>query len=319
MGRLANRMIMLTALMALGGCALEPGTAEDEAAAQEEALFYPRPYSQPPVLTLYSEAGLWGTSLRVATAPVGRAEQQRLIPRTEIEAAGLLGRVSSLRLACGTRDARVVLFPDYNEGTTLWTWSPFANGHIVDCLAGQTVNVELHSAVPALADRVSSIYFVAHTTDASELSLSWLVTSAIRAALADDPTEGASPRGNARLTLRGDRTFDIRQDFELDSAACGARPGHFVLRAQLTGSTWTVSFVSRYVDPGLGDRWGCRSGMESALESGARGAAVDIAAGLNDLMPLAGSHPRHYLVPNESLRDFMLMSGGDEWVLERSL
>jgi hypothetical protein len=315
MGRLGKTTIVLGALLALAGCAMEGATAEDEAAvaAEEDLLIRGTTvFADPPTrLTVYSEAGLWGTNIDVPLTPSGTAEQIRLITKTQVEAAGLLRRISSVRLSCGARDAHVVLFNDYNTSTSLSGWSEFGTGHMVYCSAGQTVEVNLHTQAPGYADRVASIYFVQHAREVSELGLSWLVTSFWNASL-DELPDGAEASGGPRLRLRGS-SFDIRQNLRLDSFWCEERGGHFVLRATLgAGGTWTASFVSRYVDTGTGDSWGCRSEMESALESGARDAAARLAAGLNDdLMPLAGTHARHYLVPIDSMRDFSLVSGGD--------
>ncbi|MDQ3033698.1 MAG: hypothetical protein M3Y87_14875 [Myxococcota bacterium] len=313
MGRLAKLTVLLGALLAFGGCAMESGTADDELGAAEEELLFTRVgFGDPPTrLTLFSEAGLWGTQLSVALTPNGTQETIRLITKTQVESAGLLGRVSSVRLTCGARDAHVVLFNAYNTSTTISEWSEFGTGRMIYCAAGQTVDVNLHTQASGFADRVASVYFVQHARDVGELGLSWLVTTAWNAGL-DDLPSGATVDGDPRLRIRSERTFDLRQDFELDSFWCEARHGHFVLRARIDDSgVWTASFVSRYVDTGTGDRWGCRSEMESALQSGGVDAAGRLAAGLNEMMDFAGDHPRHYLIPLDSMREFLLMSGGD--------
>lgn len=317
---------------ALTGCAFDPATVEDLADAghdfegtegdigssEEELIVIPWPGASPPVLTLYSGSGLSGTQLRVTTAPSGRAEQQRLVSTTEIQNAGLLDRINSLRLACGTRDAYVVLFRESNyNAASLWSWSPVADGHVVACDAGQTVDVNLQTVAPAFAGRVSSVYFIAHATGMTEVPLATLVSAQWNGELRVDPPENATPVGYAKLTVRGTHMFDLRQDFELDHWACGARGGHFVLRATLSGSTWTVALVESFVGTSGWDwLYNCHSDMLNELTAEAQGAAAQVRVGLNDVMvQYAGQHPRHYLVPADSLRDFTLASGGDELVV----
>ena len=66
-----------------------------------------------------------------------------------------------------------------------------------------------------------------------------------------------------------------------------------------------------YVDGGWGDAWGCRSLMESNLKAEAADAAHQLADGLNDLLAFIGDHPRYYLAPYWSIREFNLYAGGE--------
>jgi hypothetical protein len=51
--------------------------------------------------------------------------------------------------------------------------------------------------------------------------------------------------------------------------------------------------------------------MESELKDAAADAAHQLRNGLNDLLTYVGDHPRYYLVPTWSIREFDLYAGGE--------
>jgi hypothetical protein len=225
--------------------------------------------------------------------------------------AGLENRISSLRLTCGGRNAHVVLFWDYNFGTTLASWSPFAHGTVVDCRAGQIVEVNLHASAPEFADRVASIYVLRHATAEDAFDLSQVLVGIWSQGL--EGLDGATQDGDPQFQVRSQSTFDLRQDLRVDSTWCAERSANFVLRATMDASGhWTAFVVSSYVDTGTGDYWGCRDAMQDGVASGAADAAQQLAAGLDQLMALtAPPHPRYYLFPGSALGVVNLGYGGE--------
>ncbi|HMJ12831.1 MAG TPA: hypothetical protein VK524_15520 [Polyangiaceae bacterium] len=310
---------LLVSSFALGGCAMDVGDGASESIESSEHELAIKgitfPQETPTTLTLYSEAGFWGTSYTAQIMPSGNNETVNMITRTQIEAAGLLDRVSSLRLTCGSRGAHVMLYNSYNTGTTLDSWSEYGTGRPVYCTPGQTVTVELHQQIPELADRVSSIYFLNHARQAKLAGFSSFVTTNWNAALQDLP-DGASANGPPRFRLTGASTFKLRQNLTLDDWKCGDRAAHFVLTAYMyQDRTFSVYVTESYVDTGWGDAWGCRDKMKSALAAGARDAAAQLRGGLQSLLQIVGTHPRYYFYPAHDLSQFDVAGGGESGII----
>jgi hypothetical protein len=266
----------------------------------------------PSQVTLFSEAGLWGDRLTIE-APVSEPiETVRLATNTDLAHANLLKRISSIRLQCGSREAQVVLFTAANM------WSEFGKyARPFYCAPGQTVDINLHTEAPELADQVGSVYFVAHARQAHGIPLSDLVTDAWTEQLADLPS-GAKADGGPRLQLIAFFAFALRQDLKLNHWACTERSANLRLFASLNqDGFFSVSVSETYVGDGTGDAWGCRGKMEDKLETAAANAAHELRDGLNALMALVGDRPRYYLAPTWSIREFDLYAGGEpagiEW------
>ena len=265
----------------------------------------------PATLTLFSEAGFWGSKLTVQIDPSTPVETVRLVTKTQIANANLLGRISAVRLKCGSRAGRVVLFNAHNTATSIGGWSPSSPGRPINCSAGETVDVNLHAEASFYADKVASVYFVAHARKATDVAFSTFVSNSWNAELANLPS-GAKAVGEAQLQLTSSTRFRLRQNLKLDDWKCGGRSAHMVLQAQMyQDQHFSVIVATTYVDTGWGDAWGCRSKMQTALKAAAINAASDLRSGLDSLMLLAGNHPRYYFVPSWSLREFDLAAGGE--------
>jgi hypothetical protein len=266
----------------------------------------------PSRVTFFSEAGLWGDSLTIE-APVSEPiETVRLVTNADLDDANLRKRISSVRLQCGSRRSQVVLFTAANM------WSEFGDAQPFDCKSCQSEEINLHTDASWIADQVGSVYFVAHAGRARSIAdiyvgqtLSTVVTNTWTQQLADLPS-GAEADGGPRLQLIGFFAFTLRQNLKLDDWKCGDRRAHFKLFASLhQHGVFSVSVSETYVDSGWGDAWGCRSKMESELKAGAADAAHQLRDGLNDLLAFVGDHPRYYLVPTWSIREFDLYAGGE--------
>lgn len=305
-------LVTTSVLSACGSASEEPGDSAVLSQAQKVVFLS----ESPTTLTLYSEPGLWGSALTIRTTPASSAEFLRLITKPQVEAAGLLGHISSLRLTCGSRAAHVMLYDSYNTGGNETTgdfaaWSEFGTGRFVSCTAGQSVAVDLHQQLPELADRVASIYFMTHARHTTEAGFSAFVKSNWSAGLANLPS-GAAADGEPQLKLLSSESFKLRQNLKLDDWRCGARGAHFVLNAMLSAERkFSVTVSEEYVDTGWGDAWGCRDGMKKKLHAGAVDAANRLAPGLDKLSAQVGAHARSYLVPFFNLSEFDLFGGGD--------
>jgi hypothetical protein len=318
---------LLVSLCGQSGCAIRAEGADDESAsateeafsladlgavsgsvlAQGELIATPTATA---TLVVYSEAGFYGDTLVQSATPTTNNEAVNLIRTTQIQSANLLGRSSSFRLVCGTRDASVVLFKDYNNGTTLHDWSEFSVGHAFSCKANQTLSVNLHQEAPELADNVGSIYLVSHARQAFEAGFSAFVRSNWNQSI------GSSADGDVQLKLDGQNSFVLRQFLNVDSWECEERGAILGLRAIMNQDrTFSVSVIEVYVDTGWGDSWGCRDGMTDGVRSAGVAAAAQLAGGLYNLTALAGTHPHYYFVPGYTMREFDLVGGGDRPVI----
>lgn len=310
-------LAMVFSTLALAGCAygddgqaFEAGAEEEVAESEDELLWGALVQEVPSTLTFYENQDFTGASYTVQVDATTN-ENVRLIPKTEIESAGMLSRVSAVRLACGTRAANVTLFDAWNTGTSLGSWSPYSKAAMLSCAANQVQQKNLHYDAPELADRVASVYFVGHASKSSTALFSSVVISNWNAALQELPS-GATASGGPILQLRGSSLFSLRQNLKLDDWKCGKRSAYFILNASMNQAdrTFSVTVASSYVDSGWGDSWGCRDKMKSALDSAAVDAAADLDAGLESLAQIVGTHPRYYLFPLASLADFDIAGGG---------
>ena len=146
----------------------------------------------PSQVTFFSEAGLWGDSLTIEVPVSEPIETVRIVTNTELNNANLLKRISSVRLQCGSRTSQAVLFTASNM------WSQFGDAQPFFCDPGQTVETNLHTDASWVADKVGSVYFVAHARQVDERPLSLIVTNAWVQQL-DDLPSGAKADGEPRL------------------------------------------------------------------------------------------------------------------------
>jgi hypothetical protein len=304
--RFASIAAVLSISAGVTACLADGQEPEDLASETSSLSLLPSPS-----LTLYSEAGFWGDQLAVSITPT-LEETVRLVTKTQIEAANLLGRISSVRLTCGDREGDALLFMDYNTATTLSGWSPYGTASWVHCRPGEVRSVNLHVTAPSYADRVASVYFVSHARDAHEFAFTDFLTLEWNARMAEISDSHVSADGDPQLRLVSNTRFRIVQFLNLDDALCGARGGRLELDALMNqNGHFTVSVVDVYVDTGWGDSWGCRDQMTSAVDAGAHTAAQKLTTGLDSLLVIYGTGARDYFTPTTSLRAFRLMTGGD--------
>ncbi len=268
----------------------------------------------PTVLTFYQHASLTGTTYQVSLSAIDVNERTKLVSKPDVEAAGLLGRVSAVRLKCGARDARVVLFDAYNASNTSFSaWSHLGgDGGTIECVAGQTVTINLHDRFPGLADQVASAFLVIHATNPGHINFSDYFESAWGVALDELPSNATPTRTD--LWLESTTKFRIRQYLKIDHWACTERGAVFEYRVTMNANqTFSAVVTDSYVDYGFGDLWDCRNKMKATLDASIAGATDDLEDGLADLVRfLAAGHARYYFVPSVHLTSFDLFYGADD-------
>ena len=267
----------------------------------------------PTTLTFYQHANLTGTTYTTSLSSPDLEERIRLIARPDVEAAGLLGRISAVRLRCGTREARVVLFDAYNlSNTSFASWSYIGGSSTrIECLPGQTVTVNLHEQAPALADRVASAFLVHHAKDVGYQNFSTVINTFWQVALQELPSEATATGTEWRLTTT--RTFRLRQRLRIDHWACTERNALFEYSVRMNEDhTFTATVTDTYVDYGFGDSLGCRDKIKSTLDAAVSSARTKVEDGLRYYIRFfVPGHARYYFVPDGSLREFDLFYGAD--------
>jgi hypothetical protein len=262
----------------------------------------------PTVLTFYQHGNLTGTTYSVSLSSLDINERTRLISKPDVEAAGLLGRTSVVRLKCGARNARVVLFDSYNASNTSFSaWSHLGgDGGTINCVSGQTVTVNLHTSFPGLADQVASAFLVTHAAGADHINFTDYFESAWDVALDELPSAATPTRTDIWLSTT--RQFRIRQYLTIDHWACTKRSAVFEYRVTMNAdATFDAIVTDSYVDYGFGDLWNCRNKMQATLDASIAGAIDDLEDGLDQLVSfLAPDHPRYYFVPDVHLTSFDL-------------
>lgn len=268
----------------------------------------------PTVLTFYESSNFTGRSYQVSLSALDANERIRLISKPDIEAALLLSKVSSVRLKCGARDARVVLFTAHNASNTSFSaWSHTGgSGGSINCVSGQTVSVNLHTSKPELADRVGSAFLVTHASNAGNFNFTDYFGPAWEVALEDLPS--AATPGRTDMWLESTTRFRIRQYLTIDHWACTARSAVFEYRVTMNSNrTFTATVTDSYVDSGFGDLWDCKNKMQATLDSSIAGATDDLEQGLADLVGLmAPGHDRYYFVPDVRLNIFDVFHGDSD-------
>jgi hypothetical protein len=312
---LSGLIVLLASVWALNGYATPPEAEIGQLQADLPIMEFPS-NGFPSRVTLFSEAGLWGDKLTIEAPLSGPEETVRVLMKTQIENANLLHRISSVRLQCGSRKSRVVLFAVHD------IWNQFADdAQAFDCDPGETVDINLHTEAPELADKVQSVFFVAHARQVGIFPFEALVRFFWNERLRDDPPSGGEAKGEPLLWLISTHAFLLRQNLELDHWLCGAHSAHMILHGTLHhNSRFSVLVNETYVDGGFGDAWSCRSKMESELADGAVDAAHDLEDSLNDsVLGNIGDHPRYYFTPSfgGSVRAFLLWYGGEPVVISK--
>ncbi|HEY5947501.1 MAG TPA: hypothetical protein VIV40_18485, partial [Kofleriaceae bacterium] len=184
-------------------------------------------------LTLYENANFTGATYTTTLAGSGDNETIKLLSKPDVQAAGLLGRVSAVQLRCGTRDAQVSLFDAYNPSNTSFANWSYLGGHgaFIHCSAGQSVAVNLHTQFPAVADRVASAILVTHAREVGNVGFGDLFETAWQGSLESLPSSVNADRTDIWLTSM--RTFKVRQYLTLDQLPCPALGAIFELQVRL--------------------------------------------------------------------------------------
>ena len=268
----------------------------------------------PTTLTFYQHGSFVGTSHTVTLGSTDDFERLRLVPISEIAAADLENRISAVRLRCGDRAARVVIFERKNQGSeTFSTWDHLSNGdgRTISCQPYQTTTVQLGTVEPELNDNVGSALLVTHARAVDHFNFTDFFESAWATALDQLPSE-ATPNGTD-IWLTSTRSFSIRQRLKIDHWACTERGAVFEYSVRLmTDNTFRATVTDSYVDYGLGDLWDCRDKMKATLDSALAGARDDLEESLETAIDfLAPDHPRYYFVPDQGLRWFDMFYGAD--------
>lgn len=216
----------------------------------------------------------------------------------------------SVRLSCGRRAARLVVYARPNSLPQISDWWRTGEYSVLECEPWQTATLNVSSS---WATGVRSAHAMVmpvsgpHTNPGGFSEVfpgPW--NDELDEALADT---GGERDGDPILTYRSSTEIELRQNLLLNDWRCFERSAYFTLRVLLddrppstTGPGRTVVsvfVVDTYVDQASWpEPWDCRSTMEDRLDDGAAEAAVK----LRDFMPtsfiLSGACRAHnFFVP----------------------
>src|SRR5262249_31190091 len=88
-------------------------------------------------VTFFAEAGLSGDSLPLQVMPADLNEAVDPITFDSIQGANLAGRISSVRLICGSRYSALTLLEGANTGP-VWNWFGSGQGYTLECNPNET-------------------------------------------------------------------------------------------------------------------------------------------------------------------------------------
>jgi hypothetical protein len=264
----------------------------------------PPPVESPTTLTFYENTDRTGASYSVQIMPPIQVQATRLVPSTTLGSAGLVGKVSAVRIQCGTRPSRAALF-DVD-------WSQFSDGTSIDCLPGQTTDVNLTSITNprALDNKINAAALVTHVRASDgkphSIPFSTYFDAEWKTNLKAQLPSSAKLK-DTYIWLDDFQDVHIEQFLQLDSAACTARTAKFEIRISLSAANFKPVFhiyaLSTSVDTGFGDFWGCHDGMASSLNDGVNKIIASLNGALPALVPINNS-PTFYFAPEGRTRDF---------------
>jgi hypothetical protein len=261
----------------------------------------------PTGLSLYESANETGITYTASLAASDSGEAMQLVSTPDLTTAGLLGKVSSVRLSCGPRAARLVLFDAYNSSdTTFSDWShALGNGATIECQPYRTTVVDLHVDFPTLADRVGSAMLVTQAANFGFKNFSLFLEPAWTASL--NLPSGATATTH-QIWLSTLSRFEIRQFLTIDALECTKRGAVFEYSVEMNPDhTFTATVVDSYVDYGFGDAWGCHDTMKSKLDAALAGGRAKLQDGVKQIVDaFAPNMALYYFLPNATLTQFDL-------------
>jgi hypothetical protein len=265
----------------------------------------PSPVETPTTLTFYENTDRTGVSYSVQINPPVQVQATLLVTTNTLASAGLAGKVSAARIQCGTRPSRASLF-DVD-------WGQFSSGTMIECLPGQTTDVNLATITNprALDDKINAAALVAHVRSSDgqphSLPFSTFFDAEWKANLKAKLPSSATLK-DTYIWLEDSQDVHIQQFLQLDSTWCTARTASFEIRIALSAANFRPLFnvyaLSQNVDTGFGDLWGCHDHMVSDLQSGVNTIIASLNGQLPTLVPTDKSSSVFYFAPEGTTLDF---------------
>lgn len=290
--------LSLVFVTALSGCALESETDVDEVDVEESVdveggvIFEPIPGEvfdpggatpeTPTTVVFYGNANFTGNTVtRTYAAPTTGSEQMTLVPFSQMSAT-LPSGARAVRMTCGTRKTRLMVYGVGNNNASYTYWSPGTGAEQLECNPGQQVSLTLPTpwGLNSARSAVVTVHpwggYAYELPFASYFAPQW--ETELDAQLGDNAWRSGPPT----IRLTGSRSFTLRQDMKLDSYACFERSGYFKLGITLKGpGDVAVTVLDSYVDQVSNpEPWDCWTPMKQELKAGAQVAATTLSATL---------------------------------------
>lgn len=241
----------------------------------------PPPVETPTTLTFYENPDMTGISYAVQIMPPRSVEITRVITSAELTSANLYGKVSAVKLTCGTRPSRVSLF-DID-------WTQSSSGTELDCNPSQTASINLQTTNGIngrnMNDKINAAGLVAHLRASDNLPHSVPLSGPFASVWAtelqsDLATDGASPEWT-QIWLEDFQDIHVQQALRLSGFPCSSRDAVFDIRINIGAKGFapmaTVYGLDSSVSYGFGDSlFGCHDKMVKSLQAGITKAAASI-------------------------------------------
>ncbi|NUP14118.1 MAG: hypothetical protein HOW73_49425 [Polyangiaceae bacterium] len=287
-----------------GGTVFDPGGPPPETATS---------------ITFYANNNFTGAAVtQQFTATSGGPELMGFVRWSQLSAAMPSG-ARSVRMTCGTRKSRVLLYQAANTSTSFSSWSNTSSPEQLECEAGQQVSAVFPTSFGPTVARSAAVVLHPYSGYRYDVSFTSFFGPSWEEALDEQLPDGASRNGAPVMTMLTSRTFRLRQNLKLNHWACFERSGFFTLDVRLNGpGDVSVSVVDSYVDQAeWPEPWDCWTNMKNKLSAGASDAADTLEAELplqltqfafGDCMSI------QYFVPITP-RNFDIVSAGVEYFM----
>ncbi len=265
----------------------------------------PPPVETPTTLTFYENTDRTGASYSVKLQPPVQVQATLLVPTSTLASAGLAGKVSAVRIQCGTRFSRASLF-DID-------WSQSSSGTMIECAPGLTTDLNLASITNprTLDNKINAAALVDHVRT-SDNKTHYVPFSTFLSAVWKTQVQNLGSGATAKTTyiwLDDFQDIHVQQFLQLSSFWCSSRGAVFDIRINVSAANFKPVFkvygISQYVDSGFGDAWGCHDGYGQALSAGVASASAKLEAQLPQLVP-GTSSGIYYFAPEGSTQDYDL-------------
>jgi hypothetical protein len=271
------------------------------------------------ILRFHGGANLTGATVSRELFATDQYESETVVTYPNLSGSMPSG-ARSIRLTCGKRGARVIVYARPNSLPQISDWWRTGEYGFLTCDPWKTTTWNVPSS---WATGVRSAHAMVMPTSGpwNALGFSDVFPGIWNDQLDAELPGGAERDGDPILTYRGSSDIQIRQNLLLNHGVCFERSAYFTLRVRLDDrppstdgpgrTVVSVDVVETYVDQASWpEPWDCRGWMEDDLDDGADEAAAKLRESLPTIFPLTGACKQHYFFLPRNPGDVELLGVG---------